>query len=208
MEGDYNLDEPNKVYIIGGKGVGKTSLFNLIFDSKFSDSIEESEVGIQTSKYVKDKKEITFKDLTDDENFNLMNDILKNELEDVLLIFVVFTLGDDESFKHAQSLISFINSNIINNSDLHIILLGNKYDLVEGNLDKEEKLKIEKYVGELENCNYYDLSCKTGYGLERIKSIIHDIELPTGEEEDEDKLTEEERKKKVANYKGKSCLIY
>lgn len=209
MDGnDYSIDEPNKVYIIGGKGVGKTSLFNMIFDIKFSESVEPSEMGIQTSRYTKDKKEITFKELTDDENFKYMNSVLKNEIEDVLLVFVLFTLGDDESFKYAQSLISFINSSVINNKELHIFLLGNKYDLVEGNLSNEEKIKIEKYISELENCNYYDLSCKSGYGFQRIKTIIDEIEIPTGDEDDDEKLTEEERKKKVENVKGKSCVIY
>ena len=28
---DYNTGEQNKIYILGGKGVGKTNLFHLIF---------------------------------------------------------------------------------------------------------------------------------------------------------------------------------
>lgn len=204
---DFSIDEPNKIYIIGGRGVGKTSLFNLIFDNKFSDSIQPSEIGIVASKFKKDKSEITFKDLTDDENFTSTK-VLKNELEDVLLIFVLFTLGDNESFEHAQSLISFINDNIINNKEMHIILLGNKYDLVENNLENEILMKIENYASSLDNCSYYDLSCKTGLGIQRIKTIIDDIELPSNEEEDDEKLTEEERKQKVENVQGKSCQIF
>ena len=111
---DYTLDEPNKIYILGSQGVGKTTLFNLFFDKPFDESIKKSQTGIVKAKYQYNKKEFTFKDLTDDENYTCTK-IMKNDLEDVILVIVIFSLDDKSTFEHAQALISFINNNLINN---------------------------------------------------------------------------------------------
>ena len=39
---DYKTDEQNKIYILGGKSVGKTSFFHLIFSDKFNENLEQS----------------------------------------------------------------------------------------------------------------------------------------------------------------------
>lgn len=204
----YSLDEPNKIYILGSRNVGKTTLFNLFFDKPFDESIQKSEVGIVNAKYTYNKKVYTFKDLTDDDNYTCTK-IMKNELEDVLLVIVIFSLDDEESFKYAQGLISFINNNLINNKEMQIILLGNKLDLINDSNHDAETAKNEKFASSLENCSYFEISCKKGQGIQQIKKIINDIELPEEEgEEDDGKLPEEERKKKSEEVKKKKCIIY
>ena len=201
---DLNVDEQNKIYIIGEKSVGKTSLFHLIFSEKFNENIPPSEIGIIKSQYKKGRKKFTIKDLTDDENFSSTN-ILKNELEDVLLIFILFALNDKDSFEYAKNLIKFIKINLIDNKDMNIILLGNKYDIGKEAFEVQRE-EIDKYIYKIENLYYYEISCKNGHNISKIKEIIDDIEI-NEEENDDDKLTEEERLKKVNEAKGNSCLI-
>ena len=204
---DFHVDEQNKIYILGGKGVGKTTFFHLLFSDKFDESIEPSEPGIIKSNFKKGNKEFTIKDLSDDENFTTTN-ILKNELEDVILIFVLFSLDDKKTFEYAKTLIQFIKNNLIDNKELNIILLGNKYDLV-GNSPQVTKREVDQYIYNLENLYYFEISCKTNYNFTKIRELINDIEINDGgNEEDDDKIPEEERKKKVHDAKASSCLIY
>ena len=204
---DFQVDEQNKIYILGGKGVGKTTFFHLLFSDKFNDNIPPSSPGIIKSNFKKGNKLFTIKDLSDDENFTITN-ILKNELEDVILIFVLFSLNDIKTFEYAKTLIEFINNSLIDNKELNIILLGNKQDLA-GNKPQVTKREINNYIYNLENLYYFEISCKTNYNFIKIKNLINDIEINDGENnEDNDKIPEEERKKKVNNVKGTSCLIY
>ena len=204
---DFHVDEQNKIYILGGKGVGKTTFFHLLFSDKFDPSIAPSEPGIIKSNFKNGNKQFTIKDLSDDENFTTTN-ILKNELEDVILIFVLFSLDDKKTFEYAKTLIQFIKNNLIDNKELNIILLGNKYDLV-GNSPQVTKREVDQYIYNLENLYYFEISCKTNYNFTKIRELINDIEINDGEnEEDDDKIPEEERKKKVHDAKASSCLIY
>ena len=207
---DFKTDEQNKIYIIGGKGVGKSTFFHLIFSDKFSEDIEPSKPGIIKSNLKKGNKEFTIKDLSDDENFSTTK-LLKNELEDVILIFILFSLDDKKSYEYAKTLIQFIKNNLIDNKELTIILIGNKYDLGENNPEiiQVKKREVDQYIYPIENSFYYEISCKSGYNFSKIKDLINDIEINDGgNEEDDDKIPEEERKKKVNDAKASSCLIF
>ena len=202
---DYKVDEENKIYIVGGRGVGKTSFFNLIFSVKYQDKIQSSELGISKSQYKIGNKQFTIKELTDDEKFSKTN-VLKDELEDVLLIFVLFAINDKNSFEYAKTLIDFIKKSLINNRDLNIILIGNKSDIGEDapNSIQVPKKEVDQYIYTIENIEF---SCKTEKNLETIKKKIEEIEIEEEKDEDDDKIPEEERKKKVNEAKEKSCFI-
>ena len=205
---NYKVDEENKIYIIGGRGVGKTSFFNLIFSVKYQDKIQSSELGISKSQYKIGNKQFTIKELTDDEKFTKTN-VLKDELEDILLIFVIFAKNDKNSFEYAKTLIEFIKNNLINNKDLNIILIGNKCDIGEDEPNSIEvhNKEVDQYIFSLENIYYYEFSCKSEKNLENIKKKIEEIEIEEEKDEDDDKIPEEERKKKVNEAKEKSCII-
>ena len=207
-EVNYKVEEQNKIYIVGGRGVGKTTFLYQIHSGQFNDSLSHSEIGIAISQYKKGSKVFTIKELTDDENFSKTN-ILKNELEDVILIFVLFALDDKESFEHAKNLIQFIKNNLINNEEMHIILLGNKQDLVESNPSGNivERKEIDQYIFNIENLRYYEISCKTNYNISLIKEMIDGIEIEEEKDEDDGKIPEEERMKKINEAKNKSCLF-
>ena len=208
LQNNYDTNEQNKIYILGGRGVGKTSFLRAIFSEKFDENIKPSEKGITKSNFQKDDKIFTIKDLTDDESFTVTK-FLQNELEDVILIFIIFALNDKESFEYAKTLSGFIKRNLINNKDLTIILLGNKSDLGEedDNEIKVSRKEVLKFFSNSENFFYNEISCKTNFGLDKIKKVIDDLDVKTNEnEEDEGEMEEEERKKKVKQT-DKSCII-
>ena len=187
---------------LGGKGVGKTSFFHLIFEDKFVEDLTPSKPGIIKSEYIKEKIKFTIKDLSDDETFEKTK-IFTNELEEVILVFIIFALNDKSSFEYAKNLIHSIKSNILNNKDLDIILLGNKYDLGKENI-KVSKKEINQYIYKIDHLYYYDISCKDGYNIKEVKQIIDDIEMGDGDDGDDDggeNLQENNRKE------GRSCLI-
>ena len=202
IRNEYDTNEENKIYILGGKGVGKTSFFHLIFEDKFIEDLTPSKPGIIKSEYIKEKIKFTIKDLSDDETFEKTK-IFTNELEEVILVFIIFALNDKSSFEYAKNLIHSIKSNILNNKDLDIILLGNKYDLGKEYI-KVSKKEINQYIYKIDHLYYYDISCKDGYNIKEVKQIIDDIEMGDGDDGDDDggeNLQENNRKE------GRSCLI-
>ena len=208
LEKDYNTNEQNKIYIVGGKAVGKTSFFNLLFSKQFEQDISPSEKGIIKANLEKDNKIFTIKELTDDESFSTTK-IFQNELEGVISVFILFSLNDKASFEYSKTLIEFIKNNLTNNKDLSIVLLGNKYDLGEENKNniKITKKEVHQSFKHIDNFFYFEISCKTGYNIDKIKKLIEDMDVNEGEdEEDNGIMTEEERNKKLKESEG-SCLI-
>ena len=210
-EGDkekYKVDEQNKIYIVGGRKVGKTTFLYQLLYGEFNDNISPSEVGIAISQYKKGSKTFTIKDLTDDENFSKTK-FLKNELEDVLVIFVLFALNDKDTFEYAINLIKFIKNSLINNEEMPIFLLGNKQDLVENSSTENivERNEINQYISKIENLRYYEISCKTSHNISVLKGLVDGIEIEEETDEEDDKINEEERKQKVNEVKAKSCIF-
>ena len=208
--GNLNVDEQNKIYILGSSGVGKTTFFHLIFSGKFNEEITPSKPGIIASQYTKGVTRFTIKDLTDDENYSTTK-ILLNELEDVILIFILFSIDNKASYDYAKILIEFIQKNLINNKEMNIILICNKYDLGQNDpsLIQVDTKNVERYVNTIDNVCYYEISCKTGFNIDELKALINDIEVNDGEDdENEGRLTEEERRQKIDEAKNSSCVIF
>ena len=207
---DYTVDEQNKIYILGGRGVGKTSFFHLLFSKKFKEE-QPSKTGIIIGNYRKGRQRFTIKELTDDENFSKTK-FLKNELEDVILIFILFSIDDKSSYDHAKLLIQFIKNNLINNKELNIILVGNKYDVGENNPDaiQVKRREVDKYIHNIEHIFYFEISCKTNHNFSQIKELIESIEINDGgnEQYNEEISDENEKKKKKNNTNNESCLIF
>ena len=193
IEEDFNLSniEQNKIYILGSRGVGKTSLLGILLSKEFSDKIHPSKNGIAKVTYQKGNKNLTIKDLTDDENFTYTKK-LQNELEDVILIIILFSLVDKESFEYAKTLIGFIKNSLMNNKDLSIVLLGNKHDLGI----KVTKSEVHQYFGKTENLYYNEISCKTKYNIDKIIQIIDNIDIDEG-------MNNKNKKESISD----SCII-
>ena len=167
--------EENVVYILGSKGVGKTSLANILSGKDFNENEIHTNKTIKTCHYQSEKKNFTLKELTDDENFSKTGN-LKNCLEELIAIIVLFSVDDEKSLEYAESLILFIKSNLTYNLDLKIILIGNKHDRKKNNDTNitVNLMEAENFAIKNDIFDYY-ISCKTKYNIESIQKILEDI---------------------------------
>ena len=167
--------EENVVYILGSKGVGKTSLANILSGKDFNENEIHTNKSIKTCHYQSENKNLTLKELTDDENFSMTGN-LKNCLEELIAIIVLFSVDDEKSLEYAESLILFIKSNLTYNLGLKIILIGNKHDRQKNNDTNitVNLMEAENFATENDIYDYY-ISCKTKYNIESIQKILEDI---------------------------------
>ncbi len=200
----------NTIYIVGSKGAGKTSLLNIILGKGYNENIKRSKIGIKTSFYKYNDKELIIKELTDDDDFSNTN-ILKNQLEEIILILVVFAIDDEDSLEYAKSLILFIKSNITYNLGMQIILFGNKYDSKKNDPKiKVNQIEAENFTSDIDNCSFYELSCKTGYNTDIIEKLIKEVNdnnMSNSKLLDKDDFNNEEISRNN-NKASQSCIIF
>ena len=111
--------------------------------------------------------------MTDDENFSVTRN-LKNSLDQLALILVLFSVDDEKSLEYAETLILFIKSNL--NLGLRINLIGNKYDSQKNNNTHVtvNLVEAESFANENDIYDYY-ISCKNKYNIESIYKMIEEI---------------------------------
>ena len=206
MRTEYNIiNEPNKVYILGSKGVGKSSFVNQLVNKPFDEKIKSTEIGIYSQKLNLENKFFTLKEVTDDDEFKNTS-IFKNDIEDILIIFIIFSLTIKDSYEHTKRLIEIIGQSIIDNTNLEIVICGNKKDLIDKNPSNRivEKNEMDNYASNIRNCKYFEISCKTRENIDEIINILKEYEIP---QLDEDKLEEEEEKQKKKKEETSCSLI-
>ena len=165
----------NVIYLLGAKGVGKTSLINILLGREFSENELHTKKGIKSHHYHTENKNFLIKELTDDENFSMTKN-LQNSLEELMLILVMFSIDDEKSLDYAENLILFVKNNLTYNLGLKIILIGNKSDTKKSNNTQITVNLMEAENFALDNDIYdYYISCKTKSNTESIHKIMEDL---------------------------------
>lgn len=191
------IDEPNKIYIIGSRSSGKSSLFRLLFKQPYLDKIQPSVNGITKSVLNMNGKIFTVKDLTDSDDYKITK-IFYNEIEDVICIIAVFSIIDHDSFDKAKSLLTYAQSNITNNVDIQMILCANKYDLIGEKNQGVPLEEVDDFVKTIHNCKFFLISCKTGLNVNEVVNAINELEVSPADD------TNEERDRTNKN----SCFVF
>ena len=149
------------IIILGSSEVGKTSIINRYFNNEYTDE-NIATIGIQHNhrffKFNEDKVKIDYIDTAGQEKFK---SIAANFLKRADGVILVFDVTQRDTFKLMDMWVEEINNkNNINN--IGKILLGNKIDLEnKREVKKEEGIKLGKSI----NCNYLEVSAKTGHNI-------------------------------------------
>ncbi|VDI22407.1 Ras-related protein Rab-7A [Mytilus galloprovincialis] len=154
-----------KVLILGGIGVGKTSLMNQYSDGTFN---EKYKVTIGADFIVKEVPK-------DTEHFTLQvwDTVSKKEFQSLGLSFyrgtdcalLVYDVTQPETFKHLESVLEEFLANAIpeDEDNFPYIVIGNKIDKENRLVTKEEAMKWCKKNG---NIPYMETSAKDGTNVE------------------------------------------
>ena len=168
-----NFDKKCQLLIIGDATVGKTSILRRFAHDTFNPNyISTLGIDFFTKDVILEQKKIHIKiwDTAGQERYrSLTRGFFKNGQG----ILIVFAINNKDSFNGLNYWIDSIKNNInLENKNIPVIILGNKLDISDREVSKEEAKNFAKR----NNYNYYEVSAKTGEGIdESIKILIKKV---------------------------------
>ena len=173
-----------KIIFVGDSGVGKTTLINRINNEEFKD-LNESSVGIDYySKNIKFRGEELTLQIWDTAGQEKYRGLIPTYARNAVLAFIIYDISSKQSFENLTGWIDYLNSI----EKMPMIICGNKIDLVDKQVTKEEGEEFAKK----NNLVFFEVSAKTNENMNYMlyRSIA---ELPYFEDKNKnkDKLTEE-----------------
>ncbi len=172
---DIYYNNLNKIYLLGDEGVGKSNLINRLLGIDFRKNKNIRKGIFSDILKISDKFSIILKTICDTNDYRYTKKI-RNDIQEIKGVIIVFSLIDRNSFEKAKELISFILE-YINNDDIHIILVGNKSDLVKGDENKLELSEISEMLIQIPNSCYYEVSCLNKSNIDKLKKEIINLDF-------------------------------
>ena len=162
------LDYQYKLLFLGETGVGKTSLLIRFTDGVFVEENALPTLGVDVRyKYVTLEEKKIRLDIWDTAGQERFKNITKNYLHGANGIIFVCDVTNKDSFDKLKSWL--IDAQVNVSTETEMIIVGNKIDLTEKRQVKFEKLKE---FGDKHNIEVFEISAKTGEGVDDIFSIL------------------------------------
>ena len=174
-----------KVVFVGDAGVGKTQIMTKFVKNEFSNDYEPTWSANYMNKNIKYNGEnirLQPWDLSGQENFFKKN--IKNYLKDVPFIALVYAIDNKNSFINIKNWVDIIKDNT--NKNPKFLLVGNKCDL-EGDKRRVTKEEAKKYAEE-NKMEFFEVSAKTGKGIDVMFEYIISELLKDMEKEEKEKI--------------------
>ena len=195
---DY--DKKCQLLIIGDAIVGKTSILSRFENNSFNPNYLAT-VGLDFFKkeVIIDNKKIRIK-IWDTAGQERYKSLTKGFFRNAQGIIIVFDVTNKESFDNLQYWIQSILNNISDIGNIPVIIIGNKIDLPQREINKEDG---ENYAKKY-NYKYFETSAKSGENIEEsIMFLVREVlKLPTDKEKDNKtkniKLKEDNIKDKIS----------
>ncbi len=172
---DIYYNNLNKIYLLGDEGVGKSNLINRLLGIDFRKNKNIRKGIFSDILKISDKFSIILKTICDTNDYRYTKKI-RNDIQEVKGIIVVFSLIDKNSFEKAKNLISFILE-YANKEEVHIILVGNKSDLVKDEESKFDLSEITEILIQIPNSCYYEISCFNKSNIDKLKKEILNLDF-------------------------------
>ena len=168
-----SFDKKVQLLVIGDATVGKTSILRRFAQEKFSPQyIATLGIDFFTKDVMIDKKIIHIKiwDTAGEERYrSLTKGFFKNG-EGIIIVYDVTNKNSFESLKFWID--SIENNNNLENKKMPAIILGNKIDISDRQVNENEAQEFAKS----KNYKYFEVSAKSGNGVdESIKYLIEKV---------------------------------
>ena len=157
------FDFSSKIIIVGDCKVGKSQLLSKVITNNFSD-IYTPTIGFDFQSIFAqiDKTTIQLK-IMDTTGEEVYQSLISNFIQELSLVILVYSIDNEDTFKHLNNWVKEIRKK---NSDIKIILVGNKSDLEENRkISKEDGLKFQ-YDNKIEV--FFESSAKDGNNAKNI----------------------------------------
>ena len=166
-------DEKCRLLIIGDSQVGKTSFLSYYANGSFNmNYLATAGLELFTKDDIIDNKTIRIElwDTAGQEKFYSLTKGFFHNAQGIMVMFDVTCVNSFENVRNWTESIKTHLSSEINN--IPVIIIGNKIDLKERDVKKDE---ANKYCREL-GFNYFETSAKTGDNVEStIKYLVREI---------------------------------
>ena len=181
-----NYDKKCQLLIIGDSTVGKTSILSRYTNGEFNPNYLAT-VGFDFFKKdeIFDGKTIRIKiwDTAGQERYKSLTEGYFRNAEGILIVYDVSNLDTFKNLKYwIQSIKTHIN---IDNSQVPAIIIGNKVDIFEREVTKDQG---ENFAKE-QNLEYFETSAKNGKNInECIRYLVQQVlKISNNKEEEEEK---------------------